>query len=259
MRRIQQLAALRAFGTAWGWHAQRRHDGGSFRTFDVVIRFKSHIRTVRDAMYVVIVCCEASLMQSSSHDIEIAATLHVVSASLRLARLLVASAQLLPNDEGSPTSGTHCLDHFPIINALKPRLQLLQQPCSNGGVVWNCAAFASGAIEYEKYVLAPGPSTRRNYASARNLIPMYFVPPFVCNNDDPVSSTCTFSRRRGVNQGSTKRNTVMPAAHPLTPQPYLPRNAPKAEIAATAAAAKRYTWPLRCLASGVPRFEAMTA
>jgi hypothetical protein len=36
---------------------------------------KSHIRTVRDAMYVVIVCCEASLMQNSTHDIEIATTL----------------------------------------------------------------------------------------------------------------------------------------------------------------------------------------
>jgi hypothetical protein len=73
-------------------------------------------------MYVVIVCCEASLMQNSTHDIEIAGTLHAVTASLRLARILIASARFLPNDESSPTSGTHCLDHFPIINALKPRL-----------------------------------------------------------------------------------------------------------------------------------------
>jgi hypothetical protein len=37
----------------------------------------SHIRPVRDAMYVVIVCCEASLMQNSTHDIEIATTLRL--------------------------------------------------------------------------------------------------------------------------------------------------------------------------------------
>jgi hypothetical protein len=37
----------------------------------------SYIRTVRDAMCVVIVCCEASLMQNSTHDIEIAATLRL--------------------------------------------------------------------------------------------------------------------------------------------------------------------------------------
>jgi hypothetical protein len=38
---------------------------------------KSHIRTVRHAMYVVIVCCEASRMQNADHDTEISTTLRL--------------------------------------------------------------------------------------------------------------------------------------------------------------------------------------
>lgn len=108
-------------------------------------------------------------------------------------------------------------------------------------------------------VLSPGPSISCDYASARDLIPMHFVPPLFVTTMTPVSSTWTLSRRRGVSQGSTKRRSAMPAAHSLTPHPYLPRVAPKADIAATPVAAKRYTWPLRCLASGVPSFEAITS
>jgi hypothetical protein len=38
---------------------------------------KSHIRTMRNAMYVVIVCCEASRMQNADHDTEISTTLRL--------------------------------------------------------------------------------------------------------------------------------------------------------------------------------------
>jgi hypothetical protein len=37
----------------------------------------SHIRTMRHAMYVVIVCCEASLMQNADHDNAISTTLRL--------------------------------------------------------------------------------------------------------------------------------------------------------------------------------------
>ena len=41
----------------------------------------SHIRTVRDAMYVVIVCCEASRSQNADHDTEISTTLRLYAST----------------------------------------------------------------------------------------------------------------------------------------------------------------------------------
>jgi hypothetical protein len=61
----------------------------------------SHIRTMRHAMYVVIVCCEASLMQNSTHDIEIATTLRLYGGS-KLWNAIEEAGLLLALLDGKP-------------------------------------------------------------------------------------------------------------------------------------------------------------
>jgi hypothetical protein len=65
----------------------------------------NHIRTVRHAMYVVIVCCEASQMQNSTHDIEIATTLRLYGGN-KLWKAIEEAGVLLAQLDGKPDIDT---------------------------------------------------------------------------------------------------------------------------------------------------------
>jgi hypothetical protein len=58
-----------------------------------------HIRTVRDAMYVVIVCCEASRMQNADHDGEISTVLQLYGGN-KLSKAVQEAGVLLAQFDG---------------------------------------------------------------------------------------------------------------------------------------------------------------
>ena len=62
---------------------------------------KSHIRTMRHAMYVVIVCCEASRMQNADHDTEISTTLRLYAGN-KLWKAIEEVGVLLALLDGKP-------------------------------------------------------------------------------------------------------------------------------------------------------------
>jgi hypothetical protein len=66
---------------------------------------KSHIRTVRHAMYVVIVCCEASRMQNADHDTEISTTLRLYGGN-KLYKAIEEAGVLLALLDGKPDIDT---------------------------------------------------------------------------------------------------------------------------------------------------------
>jgi hypothetical protein len=76
----------------------------------------SHIRTVRDAMYVVIVCCEASLMQNSTHDIEIATTLRQYGGN-KLWKAIEEAGLLLALLDGKPDIDTESEEFARLVSA----------------------------------------------------------------------------------------------------------------------------------------------
>jgi len=59
----------------------------------------THIRTVRDAMYVVIVCCEASRMQNADHDAEISTVLRLYGGN-KLSKAIQEAGVLLALFDG---------------------------------------------------------------------------------------------------------------------------------------------------------------
>jgi hypothetical protein len=76
----------------------------------------SHIRTVRHAMYVVIVCCEASLMQNSTHDIEIATTLRLYGGN-KLWKAVEEAGVLLALLDGKPDIDTESEEFARLVSA----------------------------------------------------------------------------------------------------------------------------------------------
>lgn len=66
---------------------------------------KSHIHTVRNAMYVVIVCCEASRMQNADHDTEISTTLRLYAGN-KLWKAIKEVGVLLALLDGKPDIDT---------------------------------------------------------------------------------------------------------------------------------------------------------
>jgi hypothetical protein len=76
------------------------HRGGSL---DAQAAFRAglvtHIRTVRDAMYVVIVCCEASRMQNADMDAEISTVLRLYGGN-KLSKAIQEAGVLLALFDG---------------------------------------------------------------------------------------------------------------------------------------------------------------